>query len=144
MGHVLPKHTASISLKDRAIYRRFGHVVGVIVVIAGVVVVYVVMIRGIAVHVTVVWFGRRRQSYVRLKTPPELFGLRVRYDFLRVHQSRRSFSLQTEQNRIKSNNYIREEGLGEKKYNVHRYREKNGKISTRGRIRGEVKQAWPE
>lgn len=49
------------------------------------------------VHRGAAEFGWRRQGDVGLKTPSELFGLRVRYDFLRVHQPRRSFPLdQTE------------------------------------------------
>lgn len=74
-----------------ATYRLFNHVV-IIVVVGVVVVVDVVMVQVIGVAVAVV-FGQRRQRDVRLETPAELFGLRVRYDLLRVHQPRRSLSL---------------------------------------------------
>jgi len=75
-------------------HRRFGSVV---VVIAAVIVIVIVDVVGILIVMVVmmvqdivgvsiaVVFSGRRQRDVRLKTPAELFGLRVRYDFLWVH-----------------------------------------------------------
>jgi len=82
-------------------YRRFGSavvvVIAAVIIINVVVVVVVVDTVGVLVVMVVVMtqeiggvsvavmFGGRRQRDVRLKTPAELFRLRVRYDFLRVH-----------------------------------------------------------
>lgn len=81
-------------------YRRFGSVIVVdIVVIAAVIIIVVDDVDTIGVLVVMVVmmtqeigcisvavkFGGRCQRDVRLKTPAELFRLRVRYDFLRVH-----------------------------------------------------------
>lgn len=73
-------------------YRRFGSVV--VVVVAAVIVIVIVDVVGVlivmmaqdiaGVSIAVVFSGRRQRD-VRLKTPAELFGLRVRYDFLWVH-----------------------------------------------------------
>jgi len=101
-------------------HRRLGSVVvaAVDVVIIVVIVVVVVVVDVVAILMVIVMvmaqqvggvgvaveFGGRRQRDVRLKTPAELFGLRVRYDFLRVHQPRRSLPLdQTAVWHIKTN-----------------------------------------
>lgn len=76
-------------------HRRFGSVV--VVVIAAVIIIVIVDVGGVLIVMVVmmaqdiagvsiaVVFSGRRQRDVRLKASTELFGLRVRYDFLWVH-----------------------------------------------------------